>query len=147
VLAISQNEALFSLYGTIYGGDGRTTFGLPDLRGRVPIHMGSGSGLTPRPIGGQGGSELVTLTAAQLPQHTHQAIASVNGGVATSDPANNFWSRDPGGQVWPYRSATNGTMNAGALPSVGGSQPHENMMPFLAITFIVALFGIYPPRS
>jgi len=145
LLAVSQNDALFSLFGTIYGGDGRTTFGLPDLRGRVPIHAGSGPGLSPRNIGAMGGAEQVTLTANQLPSHTHPV-------KATNDIAD---ASEPGGQL-PAQSTTidmyvstapTVDFNPAAVPGVGGSGSHSNLMPFLCINFIVALFGIYPSRN
>lgn len=145
LLAVSQNDALFSLFGTIYGGDGRTTFGLPDLRGRFPVHAGSGPGLSPRNIGAMGGAEQVTLTTNQLPSHTHPV-------KGTNDIAD---ASEPGGQL-PAQSTTidlyvstapTVDFNAAAVPGVGGSGSHSNLMPFLCINFIVALFGIYPPRN
>jgi len=145
LLAVSQNDALFSLFGTIYGGDGRTTFGLPDLRGRVPVHAGSGPGLSPRNIGAKGGAEQVTLTTNQLPSHTHP----VKGTNDTADAS------EPGGQL-PAQSTTielyvstasTVDFNPAAVPGVGGSGSHSNLMPFLCINFIVALFGIYPSRN
>ena len=142
LLAVSQNDALFALIGTTYGGDGQTTFALPDLRGRVPIHQGNG-----HTIGELGGVETVTLTGAQNAQHTHQAIASTSGGSSSTDPTNNFWSRDPGGQVAQYRGTSTVTMNAGVLANAGGSQPHNNIMPFLVINFIIALEGIFPSQN
>lgn len=145
LLPISQYDALFSLYGTLYGGDGRTTFGLPDLRGRVPLHMGSGSGLSPRSIGSKGGAESVTLTPAQLPAHTHQLRAS--GDVAGSSGAqNNLLARSSNIDLYSG-DAPDGALAPAAIGSAGGSQSHTNMMPYLGINFIVALFGIYPSRS
>lgn len=145
LLAVSQNDALFSLFGTIYGGDGRTTFGLPDLRGRVPLHQGSGPGLSPRQIGSKGGAENVTLTINELPSHTHPM-------QATEEPAD---SPQPDGRL-PARSTTvdlyindDPTVNleTSSTTSAGGSQSHANMMPFLCVNFIVALVGIYPSRN
>lgn len=144
LLAVSQNDALFSLLGTIYGGDGRTTFGLPDLRGRLPMHAGDGPGLSQRRLGAKGGAESVTLNVNQLPSHTHQLKASDNVAGRT-DPANNVLGRSTNIDLYtgdpPDVNAA-----ATAIGAVGGSQSHSNLMPFLCINFILALFGIYPPR-
>jgi microcystin-dependent protein len=146
LLAISQNDALFSLFGTFYGGDGRTTFGLPDLRGRIPIHAGNGPGLSPRNIGQKGGSENVTLTVNQLPSHTHPAKA-LNKPGDSSSPEGRHWAYNSSSYP-PYSSADlDRAMAFDALSTVGGSQQHSNMMPFMCIHFIVALSGIYPSRS
>jgi microcystin-dependent protein len=144
LLAVSQNDALFSLLGTIYGGDGRTTFGLPDLRGRIPIHAGTGPGLSPRRLGAKGGAEKVTLTVNQLPSHTH----ALKGSSTTANALN------PGGallataqsQVYFNREETMTNLNSGSVGNVGGSRSHTNLMPFLCVHFIIALFGIYPSR-
>jgi microcystin-dependent protein len=163
LLAISQNDALFSLFGTIYGGDGITTFGLPDLRGRVPVHEGTGPGLSNRRLGAKGGAERVTLTLAQAPSHTHN-LQPVAGSSATlrfesgaSDeaaPAGNSIAVARGGEELFRTSAGAGEkMHAntvslvGGTQNAGGSQAHTNMPPFLCVNFIVALFGIYPSRS
>lgn len=143
LLAVSQNDALFSLLGTIYGGDGRTTFGLPDLRGRIPLHAGDGPGLSPRRLGSKEGAEQVTLTVNQLPSHTHPLQAT----QATAD------NRQPVGHA-PATSTgqvyseifDSQQMNASSITNVGGSQSHTNIMPFLCVHFIIALFGIYPSR-
>jgi len=146
LLAVSQNDALFSLLGTIYGGDGRTTFGLPDLRGRVPIHSGSGPGLTPRNIGSRGGSEQVVLTVNHLPSHNHPAKTASGGNAAT--PVGNYWSTDPGGNSAGYHTGhDDSAMAANVIGNSGGSQPHTNLQPFLCVHFIIALFGIYPSRQ
>ena len=145
LLAVSQNDALFSLLGTMYGGDGRTTFGLPDMRGRIPLHAGSGPGLSPRQLGSKAGAENVTLTVNQMPSHGHPLQAG-------NRPAN---SRDPGGKGLAasqsgdvYTSDLSAVpLNSGAVSSVGGSQSHTNLMPFLCVNFIIALFGIYPSRT
>lgn len=145
LLAISQNDALFSLFGTIYGGDGRTTFGLPDLRGRVPVHKGQGPGLSNRPIGQKAGAENVTVTVNQLPSHGHPM-------QATEEPAD---SANPGGNLAARSTTMDLYINAGqnanlaptAITATGGSQPHSNLMPYLCVNFIVALFGIYPSRT
>jgi microcystin-dependent protein len=144
LLAVSQNDALFSLLGTIYGGDGRTTFGLPDLRGRIPIHAGTGPGLSQRRLGANGGAESVTLTVNQLPSHTHPMQASGDA-ASTPNPENNVLAETL--TTTPYIQDTLTTnLNANAVTSVGGSQFHTNLMPFLCIHFIIALFGIYPSR-
>ena len=145
LLAISQNDALFSLLGTIYGGDGQTTFGLPDLRGRVPIHMGSGPGLSSKPIGFLGGSENVTLIASQMPAHSHAFQASAGPG-SQSNPAGAVPGASPSVDLY-IEEAPSVALNAGSVTSTGGSQPHPNLQPFQCINFIIALFGIYPSRS
>lgn len=146
LLAISQNDALFSLFGTIYGGDGRTTFGLPDLRGRIPIHAGNGPGLSPRRLGATGGAESETLTVAQLPAHTH-AVRGADDTDVSTDPA----GRVPGHPIKnAYRAplgTSPGPMHPAAVTNVGGSQPHTNLQPFLCVNYIVSLFGIYPSRQ
>lgn len=146
LLAVSQNDALFSLLGTIYGGDGRTTFGLPDLRGRVPLHAGSGPGLSPRRLGAKAGTEQETLVVNTLPSHGHGPIR------ATGDSAS---QRGPGGQILAstasqdiYRDDEIDTsLSSSAVTNVGGSGSHTNLMPTLCVNFIIALFGIYPSRQ
>ena len=138
LLPISQYNALFSLIGTTYGGDGRTTFALPDLRGRVPVHQGNGPGLTPRVMGEASGTEAVTLTLPEIPMHTHTATVS-------AQPASR------GGTVL----AASGLLNTGpsdlvlaptTISPAGGSMPHQNMQPYLVMNYIIALEGIYPTR-
>jgi microcystin-dependent protein len=145
VLDIAANDTLFALLGTTYGGDGQTTFGLPDLRGRVPVHAGQGPGLTDRQLGVPGGSETVTLSTAQLPAHTHRAHASTGPGTSTS-PASSVWANSPNG---PYVAtpATTVPMHTGAVAAMGGNQPHDNMLPFTGVSFIIAMVGIYPSPS
>ena len=146
LLAVSQNDALFSLLGTTYGGDGRTTFGLPDLRGRVPIHQGTGPGLTNRRIGALGGAERVTLAVTQIPSHSHPANCATGGNAVS--PVGNYWSTDPGGNSAGFNSAADADMGNGAIGNnVGGGGSHENRQPSLAINFIIALVGIYPSRN
>jgi microcystin-dependent protein len=144
LLAISQNQSLFSLLGTIYGGDGRTTFGLPDLRGRIPVHAGTGPGLSNRRIGSRSGSESVTLGSTQLPSHTHPLQGS-SGSATTPDPSGSVFARTPGDAYGSEFSASH--MNSAALSNSGGGQAHTNLMPALAVNFIVALFGIFPSRN
>ena len=145
LLAVSQNDVLFSLFGTTYGGDGRTTFGLPDLRGRVPIHAGSGPGLSQRRLGAMGGTEAVTLVADQIPSHNHQLKAS--GDLAgRANPQDNLPAKSA--KVELYSGETpDSALSPQATSTVGGSQSHSNLMPFLCVHFIVALVGIYPSRS
>ncbi len=153
LLSIAQNTALFSLLGTFYGGNGTTTFALPDLRGRVPISMGNGPGLTPRVIGEQGGSENVTLLSTTTPMHNHVVNATTDIGNLTgpSDkaiPAEPTDGTNPGTlYVVPPNTITPVAMATQAVTFTGGSQPHQNMMPTLAISIIIALQGIFPSRN
>ncbi len=141
LMAISQNDALFNLIGKTYGGDGQQTFGLQDLRGRVQIHQGAGF-----VIGQRSGTETVTLTAGQLPAHTHGAVASGSGDQVS--PNNGFWSSDPGGNTAAYTATSNDTMATNAIGSNDpGAQPHDNMQPFLAVSYIISLFGIFPSQN
>lgn len=143
LLAVSQNDALFSLIGTIYGGDGETTFGLPDLRGRVPLHAGNGPGLTPRPLGARGGAEEVTLTTAQLPSHDHGLMQFSSGPGQSNSPSGQAPANSPSVDLW-IEDAQTTNLDPAAISLSGGSQPHENRMPFLCVNFIISLFGIYP---
>jgi microcystin-dependent protein len=149
LLAVSQNDALFSLFGTIYGGDGKTTFGLPDLRGRIPLHQGHGPGLSERRLGSKSGSEKETLTTNQMPSHNHTAQASNN--AATSATLNgNVLARGVDANDKFYVAASGATLGAmvnGMVTNTGGSRSHTNLMPTLCIHFIVALVGIYPSRN
>ena len=143
LLAISQNSALFALIGTIYGGDGQVTFGLPDMRGRAANHQFQGPGLTNYIIGQQVGVETVTLLSTQMPAHSHTVSASTASGGG--GPAGAFWAQPSSGL--PYAAAPNVGMNPAALTIAGGNQPHENMMPFLTLNFIIAVEGIFPSRN
>lgn len=148
LLAISSNTALFSLLGTNYGGNGVSTFGLPNLQGRNPLHRGQGPGLTSYVLGEIGGVETVTLNSTQIPSHTHTAQADSTGGGGTAPTAGAYWGTVARGGTPPYGPATNlAAMNPALLSNVGGGLPHNNMSPYLALTFIVALQGIYPARS
>lgn len=145
LLAISQNDALFSLLGTIYGGDGRTTFALPDLRGRVPLHRGNGPGLTPRTIGQRFGVERVTLTSGQLPVHSHELRVLSDAGDSTQAEGR-YLAASPNVRV--YRPVPpNVNLSASVIANQGGSQQHSNMMPFQCVNFIICLFGIFPSRT
>ena len=145
LLAVSDNDALFALLGTMYGGDGQTTFGLPDLRGRVAIHTGTGTGLSPYPNqGAVGGAEQVTLTAAQLGGHSHTVRGS-EASASTTGPGGNVLAE--GSRRTLRTPSSPVAMAADAVTSTGGSQPHTNMQPFLAINYIIALYGIFPSRS
>lgn len=144
LLAVSQNDALFSLLGTIYGGDGRTTFGLPDLRGRIPIHPGTGPGLSPRRLGAKGGAEKVTLTVNQLPSHSHHLQVSTNNGPEPNPQGNVLAGSTLVEAYADEQPLVN--MASSSITNVGGSQSHTNLMPYLCIHFIIALVGIYPSR-
>jgi microcystin-dependent protein len=145
LLPIAQNQALFSLLGTTYGGDGRTTFALPDLRSRVPVHQGQGPGLSPYAEGQAGGTETVTLAAAQMPGHTHPVTASSS--AATSDnPAARTLAR-PASPIYHTEPGQHAVMGANMLGEAGGSQPHDNIQPYLVLTFCIALTGIFPSQN
>lgn len=140
LVSISENEILFSLIGTTYGGDGQTTFALPNFQGRVVVHQGQNPTTGTTFVNGQmGGAESVTLISSQLPAHTHQVKASSLDGT-TPSPENAVWAKDIQYSTQP----PNGTMNATIVSSVGGNAPHNNVMPFLTISYIIALYGIYP---
>jgi microcystin-dependent protein len=137
LLPISENETLFQLIGTTYGGDGQSTFALPDLRGRVPVHMGSGFILAET-----GGAEEITLTVNQIPAHSHPLLASTASGTVAT-PVNNVLAESV--SINPYiQDVANSNMNPAAVSAVGGSQPHTNFQPYLCIDFIISLFGIFP---
>ena len=140
LMAIDQNTALFQLIGTTYGGDGQTTFALPDLQSRIPVHVGPSFALAQT-----GGAETVTLTAAQIPAHGHVPLGASS--ASQPGPGNGVWANT--GDVTAY-STTNPPpvqMAAAALGSAGGGQPHDNLMPFLAVNFILSLFGIFPSQT
>jgi microcystin-dependent protein len=145
LLAVAQNDALFSLLGTVYGGDGRTTFGLPDMRGRIPIHAGSGPGLSARKLGAKGGEEKVTATANQLPAHSHPFQGTEQLGN-TPNPSGNALAKSTTADTY-INEAPSAAMAANAVTAAGGSRSHTNTQPYLAIHFIIALFGIYPSRN
>jgi microcystin-dependent protein len=145
LLAISQNTALFSLIGTYYGGDGITTFALPNLQSRVPIHQGQGTGLSPYVIGQLAGNESVTLSSQQMPQHNHN-MNVFNGPAATNRSGNAYLADSTSGNVYTTGNP-NSTLNPNAITFNGSSQPHNNIQPYLCINFCIALQGIYPSRN
>ena len=144
LLPISENETLFNLIGTTYGGDGQNNFALPNLQSRVPIHVGPGFAQ-----GQSGGVESVTLTTSQIPAHSHvpQCFSAQSGGNQNT-PENGVWATSTTGGVYSNASLSGGvSMNPNAIGSAGGSQPHDNMLPFLVINFIISLFGVFPSQS
>jgi len=144
LLPISEYDTLFNLIGTTYGGDGQSTFALPDLRGRLPIHMGQGGGLSSRTIGENGGVETVTLTTNQIPSHSHVALGQSATGNQSS-PSGNVWAASSLNQF--SSSAANVTMSPASVGNNGGSQPHDNFMPYLCVSFIISLFGVFPSAT
>ena len=142
LLPISENETLFNLIGTTYGGDGQSTFALPDLRGRLPIHFGNGFTLAET-----GGAETITLTVSQIPAHTHALLGSTSNASA-SDPTGNVGARVTVAAVFPYGTdAPLQPLAPQAVGSTGGSQPHTNFQPYLCLDFIISLFGIFPSAT
>ena len=138
LLPISEYEVLFNLIGTTYGGDGQSTFALPNCQGRVPVHVGSGFVLAQ-----EGGAEGVTLTTQQIPAHTHTAIATTDASTAAL-PGGNFLAA--GADIYEENTPGGSTMFA-ALSSIGGSQPHDNFQPYLCVNFIISLFGVFPSQT
>jgi microcystin-dependent protein len=152
IIPIDQNDALFNLIGTTYGGDGQSTFALPNLQSRIPVHVGPGFAL-----GEQGGLETVTLTTSQIPSHTHVVLTTTGSPAnAKSTPGGNLIADEvlagtPNPQPFTYAGFVNDanqrTLGAGSIQNAGGSQPHDNMVPFLCINFIISLFGIFPSQT
>jgi microcystin-dependent protein len=145
LVPISENETLFQLIGTTYGGDGQETFQLPNLQSRIPIHQGQGPGLSSYIIGEAAGVESVTLTTQQIPNHNHAAVGAAVTGDQTSLnnalPANSV-------TITPYlNTSPDAPFNAAAIGPTGGSQPHENLQPYLCINFIISLFGVFPSQT
>jgi microcystin-dependent protein len=147
LLSISEYDALFTLLGTTYGGDGQTTFGVPDLRGRLPIHAGTGPGGATYPLGERSGSETVTLTTAQLASHSHPLMASSSPAEGADPTGNVLAGSDSQSFYGPANPDKAAEMNPAFVTSTGGSQPHDNMQPYLCVTFIIATEGIYPSQS
>ena len=148
IMPISQNTALFSLIGTTYGGNGTSTFGLPDLRGRAPMQFGQGPGLSDRVLGEQDGAENVTLLSTQMPAHSHSPLGSTAAG-SQGAASGGTWASSSGGRTPPplYQNVKNTAMRTDLVGFAGGNQPHNNMQPYLAITFIIALQGVFPPAA
>ena len=145
LVAISENPALYNLIGTTYGGDGTTTFALPNLLGRMPIHAGTGQGTQTYILGQLGGLEQVTLLTGQIPSHNHTLFGSTDTANATA-PTNNVLAAPSG--LTPYaQAAARAQMDPTSISLTGGSAPHDNMMPFLCVSFIIALIGVYPSQS
>ena len=144
-LPIAENEVLFQLIGTTYGGDGEETFNLPNLASRVPIHMGTGPDGTTYQLGEMAGTEQETLTTQQIPIHTHPLTASTAIGTSNT-PSGNITSQSVSVKMYVADQPT-GAMNANSITPVGGSQPHENTQPFLCINFIISLFGVFPSQT
>jgi len=139
ILSITDYEVLFTLIGTTYGGDGNTNFGLPNLQGRVPIHLNA-----TYPIGTMGGAELVNLNSSQIPSHTHLAHSLGAAGTGES-PANSFWANTSISSYAPAPASL--ALNHSSITMSGGNQPHDNMIPYLAVSYIISLYGIYPSQS
>ncbi len=148
LMPISQNTALFSLLGTTYGGDGKATFALPNLQGCAPMQAGQGPGLSLRDLGETAGEQTVTLLQTDMPAHSHSAIAGGSGGSPL--PGTNLWGTGGKGRPSAYSASapqTNVQMNPFATSIAGGNLPHNNLQPFLGLTFIIALQGVFPARS
>ena len=142
LLPISEYETLFNLIGTTYGGDGQSTFALPDLQGRLPIHQGTGPGLSSHVLAETGGAEEITLTVNQIPAHSHPFLATTNPGT-TTNPNPNLPADSPNIGLY-IEDVTAVNLNSQTITSVGGSQPHTNFQPYLCVDFIISLFGIFP---
>lgn len=155
LLSIAQNTALFSLLGTNYGGDGVSTFGLPDLRGRLPIHQGQGPGLSSYIVGQVGGQEAVTLITSELPAHTH-GLQAVSSAGTTNLPSGAYLAPGPSTGSGPNATSLNTytatttplvSLNAASIQAAGGGQPHNNIQPYLCVTYIIAMQGVFPSRN
>lgn len=147
IMSIAQNTALFSLLGTNYGGNGTTTFALPNFQGRAPMHQGDGPGLTPRVIGEEVGEELVTLTSVESGSHTHTFGCGAGSKGENNTAAGQILTDEKAGTTNIYATASDTQMHPATLTPVGGGQPHENRQPFLVLNFIIATAGIFPARN
>jgi microcystin-dependent protein len=149
IMQIASNTALYSILGTTYGGDGKTTFALPNLKGRIPIHFGQGPGLTKHELGDVVGSEMVSLSLNQMPAHNHTATVKAANAGTTNQPQNNLYGKIARSNIYntPDASLANMAEGSVSLTSSGGSQPHSNMQPYLTLSFIIAIYGLYPIRS
>ena len=146
ILPLSQNTALFSLLGTTYGGDGKSNFGLPNMQGNAPMHPGQGPGLSPHDLGETGGSETVTLLQSEIPSHSHNMMAS-NADSTSQSPAGQLLAGGIGGIAFYGPPPPLVQLSQNALTPAGGSQPHNNLQPYLTLNFCIALQGVYPPRT
>jgi microcystin-dependent protein len=148
-MQIAQNTALYSILGTTYGGDGKTTFALPNLKGRIPLHFGQGPGLTSHALGDAIGSENVSLDTNHMPAHSHSAIVKAANAGTTNQPQNNLFGKIARSNIYntPDAALVNMAEGSVALANSGGSQPHFNMQPYLTLSFIIAVMGIYPVRD
>ena len=146
ILPLSQNTALFSLLGTTYGGDGKSNFALPDLQGRAPMHPGQGPGLSLHDLGETGGSESVTLLESEIPSHAHGLVASSQAGEDPQAVGETF-ARSVGANLYQASSTGLVSMNDNTIAPAGGDQPHNNLQPYLTLSFCIALQGVFPPRS
>lgn len=144
LLPISEYETLFQLIGSTYGGDAQSTFALPDMRGRVPIHMGARPGGSTYQLAEAAGTEMVTLTMQTMPAHTHRLVASTNPASAASTAATGLYGNTGGSPLYGLYGGSPGPMRADAIGPAGASQPHENMAPYLGLHFIISLYGIFP---
>jgi microcystin-dependent protein len=150
LMPLSQNTALFSLLGTIYGGDGKSTFALPDLQGSAAMHWGQGAGLSLRDEGEIGGEQTVTLLSTEMPLHAHTFGQALNAGGGSPSPVGNVWAEAPagrGGFLNIYGTPATGAVNPNSLSITGSSLPHNNLQPYLVLNFCIALQGIFPPRN
>ena len=146
LLPLSQNTALFSLLGTTYGGDGKSTFALPDLQGAAPMHPGQGPGLSLHDLGESGGSDTITLLESEIPAHSHALMASNQPGEDPS-PVGESLGRSVGASLYQTQALQLGSLDPVAITPVGGSLPHNNLMPYLTLNFCIALQGVFPPRT
>lgn len=146
LLPLSQNTALFSLLGTTYGGNGQSTFALPDMQGNAPMHPGQGPGLSLHDLGETGGSEVVTLLESEIPSHSHTLLAANDFGDVNV-PTGNALGRSTGAAVYGASGPPLVSLNASTVAPAGGDQPHNNRQPYLALNFCIALQGVYPPRT
>ncbi len=147
LMPLSQNTALFSLLGTMYGGDGKSTFALPDLQSASPLHHGQGPGLSQRDQGTTGGAEFVTLLESEIPLHTHQMRATTSPADVSSPTTTTPLARSTGKAVYAASGVGNAPLSPTAVSPTGGAQPHTNLMPYLVLNFCIALQGIFPPRT
>jgi microcystin-dependent protein len=147
ILPISQNTALFSLLGTTYGGDGKSNFALPDLQGRTPMHPGQGPGLSQHDLGEEGGEDTVTLLDSEMPAHSHGLMATAQPGEDAAPGPTEALARSVGANLYQTNTGNLVQLAPTALSPTGGSQPHNNMQPYLTLNFNIALQGVFPPRQ